>query len=106
MDNPFKTPWVVSETPGEAPVLLDHDCDVVCVVRAQTPALAALLSLAPEMLRDLVDLVDVLRRFDDAYCRRHGLPAVTSDDLTAALADCLALLHYAHDVGLPLEIKP
>lgn len=103
---PFNTPWQIDHERDMAPVLVDFDHRFVCMLRPDDAALAALLLLAPDLLDELAGLVAVLRRFDDEYCRRHGLPPVAADELTAAIADCLALLHHARELGIPLEVKP
>lgn len=106
VSTPFNTPWQIDHERDMAPMLFDFDHRFVCMLRPDDAALAALLLLAPDLLDELACLIAVLRRFDDGYCARHRLPAVAADELTAAIADCLALLHHARELGIPLEVKP
>ena len=105
MDKLFNTPWLIDHQRDMAPVVVDAERHFVCMVRPGSDALAALMSLAPEVLNTLVDLMEVLRRFDDAYCAHHGLPPATPEEMPGALSDAIALLHHAHELGIPLEIR-
>ena len=105
MDNPFNTPWLIDHQRDMAPVVVDADRHFVCMVRPGNDALTALMTLAPEVLNTLADLMEVLRRFDDGYCAHHGLPPASPAEMTGALSDAIALLHHARELGIPLEIR-
>ena len=100
----FNPPWLVNEELGRAPIVADFDGRVICAVRGDDPGLTALLSLAPELLRDMAALVHVLQRYDARYCATHGLPAPEPVELAEALSDAIALLAHARDLGVPLSI--
>lgn len=99
----FNPPWLTDEEPGRAPIVADFDGRVICAVRGDDPGLAALLSLAPEFLRELGALVHVLQRYDPRYCATHSLPPPTPEELAEALCDAVTLLAHARDLGVPIS---
>lgn len=102
----FNPPWLIDQHPaGNAPLICDADGRVICLVRAGDDELAALLSLAPEMLRELAALVHVLSRYDIAYCARHRVTPPSPAELAEALSDAVALVNHARDQGIPLSIS-
>lgn len=104
MDTPFNAPWRVDNGHGSGAIIVDAHARVVCVPRYSQPELAALLSLAPELLRDLTALTDVVCRLDARYCAQRGMQKATLEQIAEALLDAVALLTHARDQGIPLSI--
>lgn len=105
MASRFNPPWLIDQRKGgNAPLICDADGRVICLVRAGDAELVALLSLAPEMLRDLAALVHVLCRYDPEYCARHRVTSPSPEELAEALSDAIALVNHARDQGIPLSL--
>lgn len=77
---------------------------IATLMRPNDVITAELMTMAPEALAHLVALVFQMCRLDPEFCRDNGTPIATSDDLAEALADALALIAHAKDLGvLPKE---
>ena len=101
----FNPPWLIDQYPaGNMRPIYDADGRVVCLVRAGDDELAALLSLAPEMLRELAALLHVLSRYDIEYCARHRVTPPSPAELAEVISDAVALVNHARDQGIPLSI--
>lgn len=101
-------PWYMDGDDDEIIIIRGSDGDSICAMRRATgdrlpneqDANAALMYLAPELFRAVVDLVDVMSRSDidtssELIC--------SEDDLDRALDDAQALIDLLADEGVQID---
>lgn len=101
-------PWF-KDGDEEIIIIRGSDGDSICAMRRETgdrlpgeqDANAALMYLAPELFRAVVDLVAVMRKADAEAAPYRG--CVSSEEWDSALDDAQALIDLLADEGVKIE---